>query len=285
VKVLVFGKTGQVARAISARAPEDVTVRALGRDEADLADPAACARLVETADADVIINAAAYTNVDRAEAEEVLADAVNAAAPAAMARAAARRGLPFLHISTEFVFDGSGDAPWAPQSPTGPLGAYGRTKRKGELGVISAQGAYAVLRTSWVFSDRGVNFVNKVLQLAREKNRLSIVCDQIGGPTAAPDIADALLAMARQFHAGNAKPGVYHFAGQPDISRAEFARHILRKAGLDAVVEDIPTSRFVTPARRPLNSRLDCDSFTWQFGIYRPDWSLFISDVLKYPGG
>ena len=248
----------------------------------DLTDPAGAAAQVTAADADIVINAAAYTAVDKAESEEDIALAVNGTAPAAMARAAAARGIAFLHVSTDYVYDGSGTAPFTPDSPTGPLGAYGRTKLVGDEGVVAAGGPHAVLRTSWVFSAHGGNFVKTMLRLGRERDRLTIVADQIGGPTAAGDIAAALLVMARAFHEGRGQSGIYHFSGAPDVSWAGFAREIFARAGVDTVtVEDIPTSAYPTPATRPANSRLDCASLEQAFGIARPDWRVSLAAVLK----
>jgi dTDP-4-dehydrorhamnose reductase len=278
MRLLVFGKTGQVARELARIVPDAVF---LGRDEADLADPAACAAAVAASDADAILNAAAWTAVDKAETEEAAATVVNGDAPAAMARAAAARGIPFLHVSTDYVFDGAGDRPFVPDHPTAPLGAYGRSKLTGEVGVRAAGGAHAILRTSWVVSAHGANFVKTMLRLAETRETINVVADQIGGPTSAASIAAALVDMARQLAADPAKSGTYHFAGAPDTSWADFAREIFRQAGLATTVGDIPTSAYPTPARRPLNSRLDCTTLQDVFGIPRPDWRLGLADILK----
>lgn len=281
-RIVVFGRTGQLATELLRQCPDDVVMTALGRADVDLADPEQAAARVHAAEADVIINAAAYTAVDRAESEEEAAHLVNAAAPAAMARAAAARGIPFLHVSSDYVYDGSGTQPWTPDSPTGPLGAYGRTKLAGDLGVVAAGGPHAVLRTSWVFSAHGGNFVKTMLRLGAERDRLTIVADQIGGPTAAGDIAAALLTMARAFAEGRGASGIYHFAGAPDVSWADFAREIFAQARMTGVrVEDIPTTAYPTPARRPGNSRLDCTSLEAAFAIVRPDWRTSLAAVLK----
>lgn len=180
--ILVFGQTGQVARELAARVPEALF---LGRDAADLSDPDACAAALRAAAPSAVINAAAYTAVDRAEAEEDLATRINGAAPGAMAVAAAELGVPFVHISTDYVFDGAGTAPFAPDAPVGPLGAYGRSKLAGEEAVRAVGGVHAILRTSWVVSAHGGNFVKTMLRLGAERDSLSIVADQVGGPTAA----------------------------------------------------------------------------------------------------
>lgn len=280
MKLLVFGATGQVAMALRARVPGAVF---LSRAEADLSDPAACAAAIAASDAEAVINAAAWTAVDRAESEEAAATVVNGDAPAAMARAAAARGVPFLHVSTDYVFDGSGDRPWRPGDATGPLGAYGRSKLAGEMGVAAAGGTHAILRTSWVFSGHGANFVKTMLRLGKTRDTLSVVADQIGGPTAAADIVDALLAMAARLREVPGLTGTYHFAGAPDVSWAAFAREVFAQAGMATVVTDIPTTAYPTPARRPANSRLDCADLE-AFGIARPDWRASLGAVLRELG-
>lgn len=280
MRLLVIGRTGQLATELAGRAGPDLEITCLGREAADLTDPAACAALVAAATTDAVINAAAYTAVDRAESEEALALTVNGDAPGAMARAAAARGIPFLHVSTDYVFDGSGTRPWRPEDPVAPLGAYGRSKLEGEAQVRNAGGPHVILRTSWVFSAHGANFVKTMLRLGRERPRLTIVADQIGGPTAAGDIADALIAMARGLIADPAKSGTYHFAGAPDVSWADFARHIFAQAGLGPEVVDIPSSAYPTPATRPANSRMDCTTLA-AFGLTRPDWRESLPHVLE----
>ena len=235
MRVLVFGRTGQVATELARLAPAaGDEVRCLGRDEADLADAAACARLVERAEADAVINAAAWTGVDAAEEHREAAFAVNAAAPAAIAEACAARDLPFLQISTDYVFDGSGTAPRAPGDATAPLGTYGASKLAGEDGVRAAGGTHAILRTAWVFSAHGSNFVKTMLRLSQTRDRLRVVADQVGGPTPAADIARACLAIARGLSEVPARSGTYHFSGAPDVSWAGFARAIFAAAGRDS---------------------------------------------------
>jgi dTDP-4-dehydrorhamnose reductase len=277
MRLLVFGKTGQVARELERIAPAAVF---LGREEADLMDPAACAAAVADSDAQAIINAAAWTAVDKAEAEEPAATVVNGDAPAAMARAAAAKGVPFLHVSTDYVFDGAGDRPFTPDQPTAPLGAYGRSKLAGEIGVRAAGGPHLILRTSWVVSAHGTNFVKTMLRLGAERDSLRVVADQIGGPTPAADIASALVMVATALRNG-APGGTHHFSGSPDTSWADFARAIMAEADLSCRVENIPTADYPTPARRPLNSRLDCTSLQDVFGIPRPDWRQGLANILK----
>ena len=278
MKVLVFGQTGQVARELARRCPAGVEARFLGRDQADLMDPAACAAVISACD--VVINAAAWTAVDKAETEEAAALVVNGDAPAAMARACAALGVPFLHISTDYVFDGSGDQSFTVSHPVAPLGAYGRTKLAGERGVLAAGGNSLILRTSWVVSAHGANFVKTMLRLGASRDSLNVVADQIGGPTPAAAIADALYVAAKAM-VGGTKGGVHHFSGAPDTSWAGFAREIMARAGLACAIHDIPSSAYPTPAQRPLNSRLDCSALTAAFGIARPDWRAGLDDILQ----
>ncbi|MCC6303786.1 MAG: dTDP-4-dehydrorhamnose reductase [Rhodobacteraceae bacterium] len=275
--LLVFGAGGQVGRELARLVPE---ARLLGHAEADLADPPACARVIRAARPAAVINAAAFTAVDRAEAEEAAATVVNAAAPAAMAAACAALAIPLVHLSTDYVFDGSGSVPFAPDHPAAPLSAYGRSKRAGEDGVRAAGGVHAILRTSWVFSAHGTNFVRTMLRLGRERARIGVVADQVGGPTPARAVAAAALTIARRLARAPGLAGTYHLAGAPDTSWAGFARAIMAAAGLEARIDDIPAAAWPTPARRPANSRLDCGSLATAFGIARPDWRAGLAEVL-----
>lgn len=280
--LLVFGQTGQVARELARQAPDAIY---LGRDKADLSDPDACAAAIMHYVPSMVINAAAYTAVDQAQSEPALAQTINGDAPGAMARAAAQLGVPFVHISTDYVFDGSGTTPWTPVDTPAPLGIYGQTKRNGEDSIVAqmkpAQGAYAILRTSWVVSAHGANFVKTMLRLGAQRPELSIVADQIGGPTGAREIATACLTIAGALKADKTKSGIYHFSGTPDVSWANFAREIFAQAGIECHVSDIPSAEYPTPAPRPANSRLDCSATTRIFSIPRPDWRLTLSDILK----
>ncbi len=280
MKVLVIGRTGQVARELQRRVPAGVMVEAWGRDVLDLSDPAGAAHLIHGAEADVIINAAAWTAVDAAESAEAEAMAVNGAAPTAMARAAAARRIPFLQISTDYVFDGQGETPFTPDDPTGPLSAYGRTKLAGERGVRAAGGPHAILRTSWVVAGHGKNFVGTMLRLGAGRETLRVVADQHGAPTPAAAIADALFVMAAALRDG-APSGTWHLSGSPDTTWAGFARAVMEAAGLPCRIEDIATADYPTPARRPPNSRLDCTSLTRSFGIARPDWQAALPGLIR----
>ena len=287
MRVLVFGRSGQVASELARLGGQGHEIRCMGRDEADLSDPEGAARILAREAAtgwpQAVINAAAWTAVDAAESEEAAAHRLNAEAPTALARAAAQARLPFVHISTDYVFDGTGETPFAPDAPTAPLGAYGRTKLAGERGVAEAANpaGWAVLRTSWVFSAHGANFVKTMLRLGAERDALRVVADQIGGPTPADAIARACVTIAERLAADPANSGIHHFSGAPDVSWADFAREIMARVGLSCRIEDIPSDGYPTPAPRPLNSRLDCSSTEAVFRFARPDWRDALDAVLK----
>ena len=275
--ILVFGKTGQVARELAA----DETVTCLSRDQADLTDPAACAEVIRAHAPAAVINAAAYTVVDRAEAEEDLATLINGTTPGVMAETCATLGIPFVTLSTDYVFDGKGSSPWHPDEPVAPLNAYGRSKQLGEAAVRLAGGTHVILRTSWVVSAHGSNFVKTMLRLGKARERMRVVADQIGAPTPARAIAAACIEIARQLIADPDKSGTYHFAGQPETSWAGVATEIFTEAEIPCAVAEIPSSAYPTAAPRPLNSRLDCSTLERAFGITRPDWQAGLKDILK----
>jgi len=282
LELLVIGETGQVARELQRLADPDLKVTTVGRAALDLADPKAAGAFVADAGGDVVVNAAAYTAVDQAETEEELALRVNGAAPGAMAAAAAARGAPFLHISTDYVFDGALDRPWREDDPTGPLGAYGRSKLAGEAAVQAAAGDHAILRTAWVFSAHGSNFVRTMLRVGKERDRLTVVDDQSGGPTAAADIAAALATMAKAFAAGRGVPGVFHYCGAPMTTWRGFAETIFQGAGWPNPpdVAPIRTEDWPTPAARPGNSMLNCQRILEAYGVSQPDWRVSLKRVL-----
>lgn len=275
--ILVFGKTGQVARELQQLG----TVMALGREEANLNDPQACADAIRHHSPNAVINAAAYTAVDQAEDEEAIATVINGDAPTAIAKACAELGIPFVHISTDYVFEGTGQAPWHSQDQTAPQNAYGRSKLAGETGIADSGGAYAILRTSWVVSAHGTNFIKTMLRLSETRDALNIVGDQIGGPTPACDIALACLQIAALLTQDPSKSGTYHFSGAPEVSWANFADEIFDQAGKSVVVTPIPTADYPTPAKRPLNSRMDCTATKRTFGIERPDWVAGLKTILE----
>jgi dTDP-4-dehydrorhamnose reductase len=274
--ILVFGSSGQVASELKSLLPDAVF---WGRGEVDLLTETDLCAKIEALRPEGIINAAAYTAVDKAEQEEENALRINAEAPAEMAKAACRLEVPLVHISTDYVFDGQGERAFLPEAAPGPLGAYGRSKLAGEQAICGTGATFAILRTSWVFSDHGANFLKTMLRLSETRDQLKIVGDQVGGPTPARAIAEACVKIVQTLQNDPTKSGVYHISGAPDVSWADFAREIFRQAERGVVVEDIPTCEYPAPAARPANSRLDCSSLS-VFGLERPDWKTAVTNTL-----
>jgi len=273
VSIVVIGRSGQVARALVRRAAaRGVRVQTFGRPELDLEHSDAAAALVAAMRPSVVINAAAYTAVDKAEDEVERAGRINAVGPASIARAAAAVDAPILHLSTDYVFTGDKPAPYIETDATGPTGAYGATKLEGERLVVAANPRAIVLRTAWVFNATGANFVRTMLRLARSRDEISVVADQRGCPTFADDLADAALSIAaRPDHAG-----IYHCAGEGETSWAGFAEEIFAQSrargGPTASVRPITTAEFPTRAKRPANSRLNCAKLTADYGLTLRAW-------------
>ena len=287
MRFLLLGGTGQVGEEFRALAlPKDVEVVAPSRGELDLEDPRAIARMIAAQSWSAVINAAAYTDVDRAESEETVAFAVNAEAPSRLAAETARRAIPLLHISTDYVFDGRKGAPYVEQDEVAPLNAYGRSKLAGEAGVHAANPRHVILRTSWVYSPYRKNFVRTILRLAAERERLTIVADQRGCPTAACDIARACLdiAMRCASQPEQAPYGVYHFAGVGEASWFEFAAAIVDMAadrlGRSPQIAPIRTSEYPTPAVRAADTRLDCAAIMREFGVEPRPWRQALDDTI-----
>ena len=272
MRILIFGKNGQVARALKDEQPAGAEITTLGRNDADLMTPGAAQKAISEHQPGVIINAAAYTAVDKAENDKAAAQRLNAAAPAEMAEAAKEIAAPFIHVSTDYVFDGKIDGRLSENAAVGPLNVYGETKLTGENLVLNVNPDAIVLRTSWIFSEYGSNFLKTMLRLAGERDQLSIVADQIGGPTNAHDIARALLTIAGKKQRGAPGAGLYHFQGAPAVSWAAFAEKIFEIACAAVKVSHISTNDYPTPAKRPLNTVLDCAKIERDFGIGQPDW-------------
>jgi dTDP-4-dehydrorhamnose reductase len=288
MRALVFGTTGQVGRELMrAASSRGMAATGLSRADADLADPDACAAAIGAADVEIVVNAAAYTAVDKAEEEPERAHTINADAPGAMAEAAAARGLPLVHISTDYVFDGAAQRPWREDDATGPLGVYGASKLAGEQAVRAAGGEHVILRTAWVFSAHGGNFVKTMLRVGNGREAMRVVADQHGVPTAAADIAGAIWTIAGRWAAGAGVAGTFHYAGTPATTWAEFAQAIFAQSGWDRTPEVVPitTAEWPTPARRPGNSVLDCSAIAKAYGIAQPDWheglAAIISDLTE----
>jgi len=280
MRILITGSHGQVGwELVRALAPLGEVV-ALDHARLDLGDPTAVRRAVADARPAVVVNAAAYTAVDRAEQEEAAATRINGDAPGVLAEAAVRCGAALIHYSTDYVFDGTQGVPYREVDPVAPINAYGRSKLAGERAVAAAGGAYLILRTSWVYADRGANFPRTILRLAAERDRLTIVDDQIGAPTWARWIAEATAAIVAAGRGDLAaylaeRAGCYHLACAGETSWYGFAAELLAVAGGEgrgAELAPIPSRDYPTPAPRPASSRLDCTRLAETFGIRLPAW-------------
>ncbi|QIB34478.1 dTDP-4-dehydrorhamnose reductase [Ancylobacter pratisalsi] len=283
--ILLLGAGGQLGREVVALAEERaVALTALDRAGLDIADAAAIERVIGQARPDIVINAAAYTAVDRAESEPELATAINATAPGLIAQACARHGAALLHVSTDYVFDGTKPSAYVESDAIAPLGVYGASKAAGEGAVREALDMHVILRTSWVYGPHGGNFLKTMLRLAGERDRLTVVADQHGCPTATRDIAEALFTAADAFRAGTAVPGTYHFAGSGATSWHGFATEIVARAarhtGRLPEVAAITTAEYPTPARRPANSELSSDLFAARFGYRAAPWRQRTAEVV-----
>jgi dTDP-4-dehydrorhamnose reductase len=254
----------------------------LGRDECDLARTAAISRAITEASPDLVINAAAYTAVDRAESEPDIAMAVNADAPAALADVCAERNAAFIHLSTDYVFDGMKRGAYIEGDPVSPLSVYGRTKEAGETAVRGRLNRHVVIRTSWVFSSHGTNFVKTMLRLGRTNNALRVVADQAGAPTSARDIARAVLRVAEMVRQEKGVWGTFHFSSAEPTTWHGFAQAIfgLANGTRDIIVTPISTAEYPTAARRPLNSVLDCSRICGAYNIGQPSWRAALADAL-----
>ncbi|UXC92648.1 dTDP-4-dehydrorhamnose reductase [Sphingobium sp. RSMS] len=290
MRMAVTGLQGQVVMSLieRARTASAVEIVAFGRPELDLADALSIDRALTRAGADIIVSAAAYTAVDRAESEPDLALAVNGAAPGLIAATAARLAVPVIHLSTDYVFDGANAEPYREEDVVNPLGAYGRSKLAGEQAVQQATADYAILRTAWVYSPFGANFVKTMLRLGADRDAINVVSDQQGSPTNALDIADAVIAVARQMldHPSDPnKRGIFHLSGTGYTDWASFAEAIFTTSGArggpKARVNRITTSEYPTAAPRPANSRLNTEKLGRHFGIVMPDWRTSLPPVVQ----
>ncbi len=287
MKILITGSTGQLARELQSELAGTGKLLALGHNALDLAVPEQIREQVRLLRPDLIINAAAYTAVDPAETHREQAFAVNARGPQVLAEEAARLGVPLIHYSTDYVFDGRKTEPYDEHDTPNPLGVYGASKLAGEQAIQAVGGEHLILRTSWVYGVHGHNFVKTMLRLARQRDALGVVSDQIGCPTQAGSIASVLLELARRYADGAELAwGVYHYSGAPACSWYDFAVEIFRQgeaAGLIArqpEVSPIMTAQYPTPARRPAWSVLDCSRFEAAFGLAPHRWQEDLADVL-----
>ncbi len=288
MRVLVTGAQGQVGYELLKRAPAGFSVFGYGSQNLDVSDDEQVQAVFETLKPELVINAAAYTAVDKAEADVERAYAVNADGVGFLAAAAERRGIPLLHISTDYVFSGGGDKPYTPDDVTAPTGVYGLSKLLGETQLLEHCSRHLVLRTSWVFGAHGNNFVKTMLRLGRDRDTLSVVADQHGGPTSAGSIADTLWALASIFQReGRLEWGVYHYSGFPACTWYDFANEIFTQAVSLGLLEKSPdvnaitTAQYPTPAKRPQWSVLDCQKLANAYGLLPKSWVQELQPVLQ----
>lgn len=285
--VLITGAGGQLGTELQRAAwPTGWDVVAVSRADCDLADVDAIAAKVAERPWEVVINCAAYTAVDRAEGDQVAAWAINALAPAAFGAACAKAGIPLVQVSTDYVFAGDKPGAWRPDDPIAPIGVYGASKLGGELAVRTSGARHVIVRTAWVVSAHGNNFVKTMLRVGAERGHLRVVEDQHGSPTSAADLAAALMIIAVRLAEDPACPtGTFHFSNAGATNWADFAREIFKQSaargGISATVEGIPTANYPTPARRPANSLLSHDTIRTAFGIEPRSWSVALGDILN----
>lgn len=290
MKVLITGKNGQVGSCLVSQLSNmtEINFLALGREELDITDAEQVSKIVNEYKPSIIINAAAYTAVDKAESEVELANAINSLGPKNLAKAAAHVNAAIIHISTDYVFAGNKDGLYTETDEVNPQGVYGQTKLAGEQSVAQECDAHIILRTAWVFSEFGNNFVKTMLRLAQTRDTLGVVGDQFGGPTYAGDIAKAIVSIAQQLQQGSTKFGVYNYSGYPHVSWQEFASEIFEKAFAKNLIQSpvtvnsILTADYPTPAKRPANSKLDCSKITTDFFIQPSDWKTALNNIQQY---
>lgn len=288
MRILVIGASGQVAQSLVERAKplEEVSLVALGRPDTDLGDEASIQSAIEKCEPEIVVNCAAYTQVDKAEAEPDLAFTVNRDGAGRLADGCARHGLPFIHLSTDYVFDGRSDTPYCEDDATNPLGVYGRSKLEGEQAVAAANGKAVILRTAWVHSPYGGNFVKTMLRLGAERDEVRVVADQTGCPTYAPHLADLILAAARHIAVeGQPLEGVFHAAGSGTASWFELSREVFAQvSALGGKVPEltaIGTADYATPAERPRYSVLNCDRISSVLGTQLPHWTKGVAECVR----
>ncbi len=286
MKIVLLGAKGQVGWELQRALAPLGDLLAWDRERADLSHPEALVAQLRAAAPQAIVNAAAYTAVDKAESEPELAQRVNAEAPSRLAALAAELGIPLVHYSTDYVFDGSGDQPRDEGATTGPLSVYGASKLAGEQGIRASGCTHLILRTSWVYAARGGNFAKTMLRLAAEREQLRVVNDQIGAPTGAELLADGAAHSLRSLLAQPERSGTYHLCARGETNWADYARFVIEQARSKGQalrcqeVQGIPSSDYPTPARRPLNSRLDCRRFESTFGLRLPHWEQGVRRML-----
>lgn len=285
-KIMLTGANGQLGQELQRCAwPGDWRVVPFQRDDLDLADPAAIAAAVAADDWAIVINCAAYTAVDKAETDIAIAWMVNAMAPAAFAQACVTATIPLIQISTDYVFDGQRTGAWDVHDPVAPMNVYGASKLGGELAVRTSGVRHAIIRTAWLVSPHGNNFVKTMLRLAQSNDRLRVVADQRGSPTSAADLARAIMAVAvRLVDDAQAPTGTFHFSNAGETNWADFAGEIFRQSGArggtTAGIDPITTAQYPTPAHRPANSLLSTEAITTAYGLVPRPWDEALGDIL-----
>ncbi|MES2823717.1 MAG: dTDP-4-dehydrorhamnose reductase [Pseudomonadota bacterium] len=291
MKILITGANGQVGFCLAkAFAKKKYDYQALTREQLDISNLSAVKKIVATYAPDIIINAAAYTAVDKAESEIELAYKINFEGARNLAEAAVANDAAIFHISTDYVFSGNAEAAYKETDLTSPQSVYGESKLAGELAVVQANAKHIILRTAWVFGEHGNNFVKTMIRLGRDRDQLGIVADQRGGPTYAGDIADALLKIVAIFEKNKELPwGIYHYSGHPHTNWFEFASQIFNEVSNENIytkkipsLKAIATTDYPTPAKRPANSCLNCDSIQNNFGIQPSNWKLALKNIKAY---
>lgn len=291
MKILVIGANGQLGFCLQKLlATTQFEFKALTRHELDISDALAVDSFMTEYSPDIVINAAAYTAVDKAESDSENAFAINRDAAANLARAAKKINTAIFHVSTDYVFAGDKEMPYSEDDVVGPQGVYGKSKLEGEQAVIQQNSKHIILRTAWVFGEHGNNFVKTMIRLGKTRDQLGVVADQFGGPTYAGDIAKALLKIAETYQKqGDLSWGVYHYAGEPHVNWHQFAEAIFNQAdeaGLlpngKPLVKAITTADYPTPARRPKNSRLSCEKISRTFGLTPSNWQAALVNISAY---
>jgi dTDP-4-dehydrorhamnose reductase len=289
LKIAVTGANGQLGHQLVQKLTGKVTLKAFDRESLDIANPSEVESTLSAFSPDIIINAAAYTAVDKAEQEQVQADAINHLGAEYLARAAQKLNAVLIHISTDYVFDGDSDIPYHETDKTNPQSVYGKTKLNGELAVTKYCSKHIILRTAWVFAEHGNNFVKTMLRLAQSRPELGVVADQIGGPTYAGDIAESIISIVAQLNPeSDQRFGLYHYSGAPYVSWHQFAAEIFNQAVKQHLIEKqpvinaIPTTGYPTPAKRPAFSKLDCSKIQQAFALTTSNWQAALNNLNLY---
>lgn len=281
MKILLFGHNGQVGKELIKSCPSSISLISKSSADIDFVSPDDISNCIIQLKPDFVINAAAFTDVEKAEINADQAFQINAKAPEIIAIEAKKLDIPLLHISTDYVFDGSGNKPWMPEDEVNPISVYGQSKSDGERRIIQSGCKYCILRTSWIYSEHNKNFLKTVISLSKKNKSIQVVFDQIGGPTSAQSVAETCYKIIDSYSNNNFISGIFHFTGYPDVSWANFAEVILSSMGSDAKVQKIPSSEYKSAVCRPKNARLNCDSLYSTYNIKRSNWKVDLAKVIN----